>query len=667
MSVTPEPTTTAVGGKAYTAPPKQIWGWAIGRVAEFGLVSTFGQAMNIFAVGFGLNPVVLGWCMMLPRVVDGVVDPIMGHWSDDLRSPWGRRKPFLVGGAFIGAFFLVALWWAQPHWSPLTQFVYLSVIGTCLYLCYGAYVMAWTAIGYELSDDYHERSKVAAIGGFILAAMGLANSWIYWFALRPMFGGVIWGMRWVGAGLAVLIIISAVVTALMTRERFTHANTAKTHVPIWPALKTTLTIRPFLVLLLMKICEIFGGRLTGGISFYLGVYYVCRGDQDLATRLGGLGATLGTIWNFAVLPFVKPASKLIGKRGALILGSGIGFATSILAPFITTPEHPYWGLIPGLIVAPLLVISGTIAGAILPDICDVDELQSGQRREGLFTSVMAFVSKLEISLAIVLVGYIVSWSSVDTKIGHRWEAAIDSKEEAVAGFSPGEIAAFGFKDRQAATFDTFSVLLPKSEGGNVKEFEIFASDESPTTGFRSLGKFQTESGKPVGYQEFKFAPVTAKYFKVQLISAHGGGTSINLPEIRLSDSRAVAPAAPLHPDAPPTAMASNLLAAGQGAKMLAAQPPEHVAHKLFWLVMIPGIIFSGLTFLMTLLFPLTEAMMKEVRRKLDEIRLAKAAAGEPTDEVAEEFVHEHPRQTAAFVQEHPGVVEEVKSDEEPPS
>ncbi len=655
-----EPTTTATGGKPYTAPGRQIWGWAFGRVAEFGLVSTFGQALNIFSVGFGLNPVILGWCMMLPRVVDGVVDPIMGHWSDELKSPWGRRKPFLIGGAFIGIFFLNALWWAQPGWNSLTQFIYLSVVGCCLYLCYGAYAMSWTAIGYELSDDYHERSKVAAIGGFILAAVGLANSWIYWIALRPMFGGVIWGMRWVAAGWAVLIIGSAVLTAVMTRERFTHSNTVKKHVAIWPALKTTLQIRPFVVLLLMKICEIFGGRLTGGISFYLGVYYVCRGDQDLATKIAGIGATLGTIWNFAVLPFVKPASKIIGKRGALILGSGIGFVTAILAPFITTPEHPYWGLIPGLIVAPLLVISGTIAGAILPDICDVDELKNGQRREGLFTSVMGFVSKLEISLAIVLVGYIVNWSSVDTKIVHRWEAAIDSKEEADPGFAPGEVTAFGFKDGQPATFDTFSVLMPKGEAGNVKEFEISASDEAPTAGFRSLGKFQTDSAKPAGYQDFKFAPVTAKYFRVQLISAQDGGTSINLPEIRLSDSRVAPVVAPAHPDAPPTATVSNLLTAGQGARILATQPPDHVVRKLFWLVMIPGIIFSGLTFVMTLLFPLTEAKMNEVRRKLDEIRMAKAAAGEPTDAVAEEFVQEHPQQTASFVQAHPEIVEEIK-------
>jgi hypothetical protein len=231
-----------------------------------------------------------------------------------------------------------------------------------------------------------------------------------------------------------------------------------------------------------------------------------------------------------------------------------------------------------LIVAPLLIISGTIAGAILPDICDVDELQSGQRREGLFTAVMAFVSKLEISLAVVLVGYIVTWSHIDTTIGHRWEATIDGKEHVVTAFTAGESAVFRFKDGQPATFDRFEVR------GEVKEVELFVSNESPTTGFRSLGG------------DFQFAPVTAKYFKVKLVAGDS-----HLQEIRLTAD-----------DGP------NLIAAANGGKMLAATPPAPVQKRLFRLVMIPGIIFSFLTMLMTILFPLTEAKMKDVRRQLDE-------------------------------------------------
>lgn len=609
--------------KPYTAPPRQIWGWAVGRVAEFGLISTFGQALAIFTVGFGLSPVIVGWCMMLPRLVDGILDPLIGHWSDDSHSRWGRRKPFMIGGAFLGAFFLSLLWWADPSWNSTVLIVYLSLIGTFLYLCYGTYTMAWTAIGYELSDDYHERSKVAAIGGFVLAIVALGNSWIYWLALRPTFGGVIWGMRWIGAAIAVLVIISAIISVKLTRERFAHTN--REHVPIWAALKTTLKNRPFVTLLLMKVCEILGGRLTGGVSFYLGVYYVCRGDQDLATRIGGIAATLGTVWNFAVLPLVKPASKLIGKRGALITGAALGFVTSLIAPFITTPEHPYWGLIPGLIVAPLLVISGTIAGAIVPDICDVDELEQGQRREGLFTSVMGFFAKLEISLATVLVGYIVSWSAVDTAINNRWTSMANGKNEAVAGFAVGETTAFGFA--KPTTFDTYSVFLSATDATALREFELATSNESATQGFTTIGRFQTKAGAE-GYQDFSFAPATAKFLRVKLMEGQTSGDKITLHEMRLSNSK--------------EATSPNLLSPDHGGKVLAAMPPEPVTKRLYWLVMIPGIVFSFLTLVMTLLFPLTEKAMVEVRRALDERRLLAAAIGIPTDEVVEEKIRQHP-------------------------
>lgn len=137
--------------KPYTAPRRQIWGWGCGRIAEFSLVAIFGQAMNIFSVGFGLNPVILSWCMMLPRLVDGVMDPLIGHWSDNLRSKWGRRKPFLFAGAMMGAFFLSVLWWASPSWPHTGQFLFLGVVGMFLYLCY------------ELSDDYHERSSAISM------------------------------------------------------------------------------------------------------------------------------------------------------------------------------------------------------------------------------------------------------------------------------------------------------------------------------------------------------------------------------------------------------------------------------------------------------------------------------------------------------------------------
>jgi GPH family glycoside/pentoside/hexuronide:cation symporter len=623
-------TTTAMGGKPYTAPARQIWGWGIGRVAEFGLVAMFGQAINIFTIGFGLSPVIVSWCVMLPRLVDGIVDPVMGHWSDELQTPWGRRRPFMLVGALVGAVFLSLLWWASPNWNHTAQFLYLGIVGMGLYICYGAYAMAWNAIGYELSDDYHERSRIQAVGGFFTASMGLLFSWVYWLALRPQFGGLVSGMRWIGSGVALLIIGSAVYSTWVAQERFTHVN--RTHVALLPAIRETISNRPFLILLLMKLSEIFGGRLTGGLAFFLSMYYICRGDQNMGTALGGIGATLGTVWSFGVLPFVKPLSKKIGKRGALILGAGVSFCSAILSVFITIPDRPWLGIIPTLVISPIIAISGLVAGAILPDICDVDELEHGQRREGLYTSVMAFVSKLEISLAVVLVGYVITWSGVDTKLALRWQEAADGKVAASDRFAVDERTSFSFKDGQPATFDTFKVR------GDVTEVELLTGDDSPTRNFHSLGTFKAHNADPATPEQWSFPPVTAKYLKIR-IAGEDPSKKAGIQEMSLSHGIG----------------APSLLASANGGKVAAAEPPQPIIKRFFWIVMIPSMFFTGLTFLITILFPLTEEKMKEVRRKLDEMRVVKAAAGLPTDEVAEEFVHEHPRQTARFVRAHPDI------------
>jgi hypothetical protein len=263
------------------------------------------------------------------------------------------------------------------------------------------------------------------------------------------------------------------------------------------------------------------------------------------------GLTVGNIGNWST------AASTAALMCSLALGD---LAAAAVAPFITTPEHPYWQIIPGLIVMPLLVITNTIAGAILPDICDVDELETGQRREGLFTSVMGFVGKLEISLAVILVGYIVTWAQIDTKIGHRWEGLLAGKSSA---FPIGEMAVFELKPTKV------DAVTLTSDG--LEKYELFVSNESPTTGFR-----------PVSSSE----PILARYLKMQLAA----GKDITLRELRIGD---------------------------QKPRLVASQPAERIQKNLFWIVMSIGIVFTFLTMLMAFLFPLTEAQMKEVRRQLD--------------------------------------------------
>lgn len=412
--------------KPYTAPSSQIWAWGIGALASHFLIQTFGQASAIFTVGFGINAVILGWAMMVPRFVDALADPYLGHLSDNTHTRWGRRKPYLLTGAILGAIFLCAMWWANPAWSETTLLIYLAGLGTCCYLCYGLYTMAWTAIGYELTDDYNERSKVAAVGAFFLAIVSFSAAWIFRVALLPIFGvskevdGKIVGdasvgMRYISVAVSVVIIAAAIIAAKGCKERFAHANVKK-HESLIPALKTTVKNKPFVILLLIKVCQLFGERLSGALLAYLAIYYVCSGNKELGTEIQGIAGTIGTIWSFALLPFLKPISQKFGKRSAMIMGACISLIAAFAQPFILNPDYPYLLLVTAVVVAPLLLISNTIANAVVPDICDLDELQTGERREGLFTAVMGFMAKLEISLCTLLVGYMVAWSGLNLKL-----------------------------------------------------------------------------------------------------------------------------------------------------------------------------------------------------------------------------------------------------------
>jgi hypothetical protein len=104
----------------------------------------------------------------------------------------------------------------------------------------------------------------------------------------------------------------------------------------------------------------------------------------------------------------------------------------------------------------------------------------------------------------------------------EWKKLNDGRAERAVTYQGEGI--WSFRDGQPATFDTFEVLIPGTDGYNLKDFELFAAD-APTGPWTSIGRFTTHNTKlmPDPYQRFSFAPVTARYLKVSLSKDHGGG------------------------------------------------------------------------------------------------------------------------------------------------
>ena len=119
-----------------------------------------------------------------------------------------------------------------------------------------------------------------------------------------------------------------------------------------------------------------------------------------------------------------------------------------------------------------------------------------------------------------------------------WQKVNDGKEDPV-GVEYGQEVVYAFRDEKPATFDRFATFVAQASNENLKEFELFVGDESPTGTFRSIGTFTVQNVRMIKspYQEFKFEPVMAKYLKVKLISNYGAyQNSVKVAEFKLFGS-----------------------------------------------------------------------------------------------------------------------------------
>ena len=409
------PNSAPISGQTYQASNRDIHLWGMGSLADYMLFVAFNALiLPIYVTGFGMDARRVGWALVVPRIFDAIIDPILGRFSDNFHSRWGRRRPFMVFAAALGGTMLMAMWWPSQSWDKWLQFGWLLGTSILLYFSYGMYSMTYLALGYELTDDHNQRAKVQAVRAMYFSIAAMCGGWIYWLALRPFFGNEIHGIRMVSIGLAVVLFGSAAIAAIHTRERFTNAN--RKHINLMQALRSTLTLKPFAILLLIRIISSLSGLGGASIAFFIITYYVCQGDKVTATSLSGFNGNVGFVMALLIVPMSTWLSRHIERRWGVILWVGVTALGAIAGPLVARPGHPYTYLAFMICIGVLTSIFAIFMSAIMPDICDIDELKSGERREGLFAAVLAVQSKVESSVCILASSYLISWSGFDAKL-----------------------------------------------------------------------------------------------------------------------------------------------------------------------------------------------------------------------------------------------------------
>ena len=396
----------------YSSSNKTIHSWAIGAIADYWMFSTFLLIAPIFTTAFGMDPRLVGTAMALPRILDAILDPIIGHLSDNTHTRWGRRRPFLFVTAMMGAILCEGIWWMGHGWSGTCQLIFLTVMSTLLYAVWGTYNMNHMALGYELSDDYNVRAKIQGLRGVYFSIAAIGGGWIYWLAERPIFGNEINGIRIVSLGLGATLLIAAFITIFNCQERFTSPN--KQHLNLFKAIAETFRNRSFLILIILRVVSTLGLSIWSFLQFYV-AYTICGGDKALANSLSGWSGIGGFFLSLFVLPLVVKVSKMLGKQYGIIVSYGAVFVSFVFLPFFTKPGHLYLYLAYQFFVFGFAnSLNNTLLYSVMPDICDIDELQSGERREGLFAAVFSFVNKMQTSACAFIGGFLLSYAGFDT-------------------------------------------------------------------------------------------------------------------------------------------------------------------------------------------------------------------------------------------------------------
>lgn len=421
---------TASGDKI---PRIQKVAYGIGSLVNNLLGAAIGMMAIVLNLGLGIDPVVVGTLMALPRLLDAVTDPLMGYISDHAKFRWGRRRPFIFFGALASGLVFALLWQLPSGYSQHFYFWYFLIGANLFYLAYTVYATPWVALGYEMTPDYHERTRLMGVSNFMGQIAWVAVPWFYAFMENDQFfPDAVTGARWLAVLVGIFVAIFGLVPAWFCRERMQAI--AESENPTGPRngfLQTagqktldflrgflaTMKFRPFLILCGATFLVFNGFMLVSAFSSYVMIYYVYGGDKDLGAKLMGWNGTLSALATFLVILLVTWLGTRIGKRKTFFFSTGISVVGYLLKWFCYSRSNPYLILVPTPLIAFGLGGLFVLMGSMIADVCDFDELQTGQRREGMFGAVFWWVVKLGMALALALSGYALNFTGFDVNLG----------------------------------------------------------------------------------------------------------------------------------------------------------------------------------------------------------------------------------------------------------
>lgn len=371
-------------------------GWATG---ELGIATYVGLTMGflLFYLTQALNmsPLWAGIALLIPRLWDVVTDPIMGAISDRTNSRMGRRRPYLLAGSLLfgSSFYLIFLTPADA--SETIKFFYVTGMYLLASTAFTIFDVPYSSMTAEMTADYKERTalvgykSIAARIGIVLAV--LAAPLIFTSGETLASGFELMGLIFGG-----FMVITGLI-AFITTKNAPRIATPLHEFSIRAEFEAIWQNKPFRLLWLVFLLQ----NLAIGAGATTLIYYVVFVMKVGAALVGPLIATGAITATLATPVWVRIARKL-GKRKTYFVALGISLTMSLPAFFI--PAELYYLLFFVLVFAGIGDAANQLMpNAMVPDTVEVDELRTGERREGAIFGAWAFCRKLGMAAGAFLV------------------------------------------------------------------------------------------------------------------------------------------------------------------------------------------------------------------------------------------------------------------------
>ena len=393
----------------------------------FGMLANqmFPAALGVFIIvlvqDLGFAALLWGIIQFLPRIFDAITDPIMGFISDNTRSKWGRRRQYVFIGAILMGLAYVAMWQLHKESGVTYNFIYFLSWSLVFYLGLTIFSVPYVAMGYEISEDFHERTDIMAVAQFIGQWAWVIAPWFWVILYDPSWfpEGAGQGVRDLSVWVAIPCTLFAIIPALFLKTESTEDRTDFAPINVGAVLSSVGKIfsSAFEAFRIKQFRQIAGAtflifnsfNVIAAFTFLIIVHYMFNSDPASAGSWPAMHGSVGAlITTFLVIPVVAWMSKKLGKKKAFMVSQCISIVGYVLFWFLFIPGKPYLFLFALPFHSFGIGSLFTIMMSMTADVCDLDELNTGQRREGVLGAVYWWMVKLGFGVAALLSGTILS-------------------------------------------------------------------------------------------------------------------------------------------------------------------------------------------------------------------------------------------------------------------